>query len=132
MEPFLPIPNQRKTKRTFNRFHSDRYKRIGKSWRRPRGIDNRIRKKASGQIKMPSKGYKTDKNARHLIENGFRPVLIRNVTDLQPLISNNKFYCGVVEHSVSAKKRIDIFYKAMEYGIKLVNGKARLVEENKD
>lgn len=131
-EPFLLVPKQRKTKHKFNRFQSDRFKRVKKSWRKPKGIDNRVRKKYSGAIKMPNKGYGTDKLAKHMVHGGFRLVQVRNVDDLLPLVSNNKFYCAEVEHSVGAKKRIEIFYKAMEYGIFVTNGRARLVEENKE
>lgn len=132
MEPFLAVPKVRKTKREFNRFHSDRYKRVKKSWRKPRGIDNRVRRKLSGAIKMPNKGYGSDKLTKHMVHGGFRLVQIRNVNDLVPLISQNRFYCAEVAHCVSAKTRIEIFYKAREYGIKLTNGTARLVEENKE
>lgn len=132
MEPYLRVPRQRKTKHKFNRFHSDRFKRVKKSWRKPRGIDNRVRRKLSGAIKMPNKGYGTDKLAKHMVHGGFRLVQIRNVNDLIPLISQNRFYCAEIAHSVGVRKRIEIFYKAMEYGIHLTNGKARLVEENKE
>lgn len=130
-EPFIQIQKEKK-KKLFNRFQSDKFKRVGKSWRKPRGIDNRVRKKYKGAMKMPGSGYGSDKLTRHMVNGGFRLVRVRNVGDLTPLISQNRLYCAEIAHTVSAKKRIEIFYKAMEYGIVLTNGKARLIEEDKD
>ncbi|RVD91453.1 50S ribosomal L32 [Tubulinosema ratisbonensis] len=131
VQPLFEIKKVKKTNRTFNRFQSDRFKRVGTSWRKPRGIDNRVRKKYSGAIKMPGIGYGCDKVTRHLVE-GFRKVQIRNMDDLLALASQNKFYAGEIAHSVGAKKRIELFYKAAELDIKLFNGEARLERRNGD
>ena len=47
----------KKKKTTFDRFESDRYHRLSRSWRRPRGIDCRVRRKYRGVLRTPKVGY---------------------------------------------------------------------------
>ncbi|MCJ1368059.1 60S ribosomal protein L32 [Acarospora aff. strigata] len=44
---------KKRTKR-FHRHQSDTYKCVDPSWRKPKGIDNRVRRRFKGQIAMPS------------------------------------------------------------------------------
>lgn len=123
--------NMRKTP-TFARHQSEKFVRVKPSWRRPRGIDNKVRKNMNGVRRMPKIKYMKPEPIRFVLPNGFRKVLIHNPMDLEPLICLNKVYCGEIAHSVGAKKRIAIVNRAKELGITLTNGHARLIEEIKE
>lgn len=131
LESVIDKINDSKCKKTFNRFKSDRYKRLSKSWRKPRGIDNKVRRKFKGVTKMPSKGYKTENVIKHLTPEGYRKVMISNIKELEPLKSLNTFYCAEIRHAIGAKKRMEIIAKADEFGIIVLNRAGKLVEEAK-
>ncbi|GMT25777.1 hypothetical protein PFISCL1PPCAC_17074, partial [Pristionchus fissidentatus] len=119
----------KKHTRRFERHESDRYYRLKPNWRRPKGIDNRVRRRFKGQRLMPNIGYGNARNIRHVLPNGFKKVLVHNTKDLDMLLMNNKRYCGEVAHAVSAKKRKAIVERAAALNIKLTNGHARLRTE---
>lgn len=129
LSPIIDILNSKKCKRTFKRHHQDKYVKLGKKWRKPHGIDNRVRRQDGGAIKKPGKRYMTDARIKHLNPTGFREVLVENVKDLEPLKMNNQHYAAVIRHAVGAKKRAMIVQAAEEFDIVVLNGSARLVEE---
>ncbi|KAM0677982.1 60S ribosomal protein L32 [Binucleata daphniae] len=131
-EALIQFDKQKKTNMKFYRHHSDRYNRVKKAWRKPRGIDNRVRRKLRGARKMPGKRYMNDEIVRHILANGFKKVMISNVKELAALTGLNRLYCAEVRHEVGAKKRIEIVNKARELDIHITNEKARLVVENKE
>ncbi|ELQ76656.1 60S ribosomal protein L32 [Trachipleistophora hominis] len=131
LENVLTEINTSKCKKTFNRFKSDRFKRVKPSWRHPRGIDNRVRRKFRGTISMPNKGFKTASVIKNLTPDGYRKVMVSNVRELEALKSLNTYYCAEIRHGVGAKKRIEIVSKADEYNIVVTNRTGKLVEDAK-
>nr|BAS01617.1 ribosomal protein L32 [Lotharella vacuolata] len=99
-------------KKAFIRFNSKKLKRVKKNWRKPRGIDSKIRKKNKGFLKIPKIGYGTSKKIVNLNRNGKKTFLINNKIDLALLSCCKHFYNGILQKNISCFNR-KFFYKNM-------------------
>lgn len=99
------------------------------SWRRPKGIDSRFRRKFKGLPYMPNVGYGTAKKTKHTLPNGFLKFVVKNVKDLELLMMHNRKYCAEIAHNVSALKRKAIVERAAQLNVCVVNKDARLRSE---
>ncbi|KAK4046658.1 hypothetical protein ACM66B_001218 [Microbotryomycetes sp. NB124-2] len=119
----------KKRTKPFKRHQSDRYHGVKEAWRKPKGIDNRVRRRFKGQLPMPKIGYGSNKKTRHVLPNGFRRFVVKNEKDVELLLMHNNAYCGEIAHNVSSRKRIAIVEKAKVLGVKLTNANARVRAE---
>ena len=122
---------KKKTKK-FNRIQSDIFVRVKSSWRRCRGIDSRLRRKERGTPIHPSCGFGSDKETKYMLPDGFKPCIVHNVADLEPLVTQNTVYAAVIAHSVGGRKRRMIEKAAQEKYIKVVNAGARRRKEEQE
>jgi large subunit ribosomal protein L32e len=111
----------------FVRAESWKYARFSLSWRKPRGLDNKIRRKILGWPPGPSVGYKGPKVARYLHPSGYREITVNNVADL--LAINPEIQAARIAHTVGKRKRADIIAKAKELNIKILNVQVTSKEE---
>eukprot|EP00811_Abedinium_folium_P012146 NODE_21258_length_761_cov_6.736593.p2 GENE.NODE_21258_length_761_cov_6.736593~~NODE_21258_length_761_cov_6.736593.p2 ORF type:complete len:141 (+),score=47.87 NODE_21258_length_761_cov_6.736593:93-515(+) len=111
--------------KVFKRFQSQMFKRMHQSWRKPRGIDCRVRRRYKGTIRMPNIGYGSNRKTRYKLPNGLYKFVVRSVRDLDMLMMHNDRYCAEVAHNISAKNRKDIVKRAEELRIRLTNPAAR-------
>lgn len=103
----------------FIRQESWRYKRVDESWRKPRGIDSKMRKEVKGWPAKVKVGYRGPKAARGLHPSAYKEVLVYNVDDLSGI--NPKIEVIRIAHTVGARKRAEILGKAKELGIYILN-----------
>ncbi|VFJ13034.1 50S ribosomal protein L32e [Candidatus Nitrosocosmicus franklandus] len=105
----------------FRRQESWRYKRLAENWRKPKGIDNKMRLQVSGVPALVKIGYRGPKSSRGLHPSGYVDNLVYNVNDLLKL--NKDRDAARIAHTVGKKKRLEIISKAESIGIKVLNGK---------
>ena len=81
-----------------------KFKRVGFSWRKPRGKKNKTKAGKKGHRPMPSKGFMSERSKRGMIA-GKMPVLVYNTNDVQRLNDQN---IVIIASAVGNKKRKDI------------------------
>ncbi|MFH0896784.1 MAG: 50S ribosomal protein L32e [Candidatus Bathyarchaeota archaeon] len=111
---------QKSKKPHFTRQESWRYKRVATSWRRPRGIDSKMRLKLKGRPKLVVVGYRSPRLVRGFHPSGFVEILVYNVKDLEKVDSKQVVRIG---HTVGLAKKIKIVEKAKELGLRVLNAR---------
>merc|ERR1711911_67062 len=101
LRPLVKPDIVKKRTKKFIRHQSDRYGKVKSNWRKPKGIDNRVRKR-------------------------FKRFLVHNVRELEVLLMQNRTFAAEIAHNVSSKKRKDIVERAQQLAIKVTNPNARL------
>lgn len=123
--PLRKSQRSKHEKPKFKRQESWRYKRVKENWRRPRGIDSKMRKKVKGWPPSPKVGYRSPKEIRGLHPSGYVEVRVQSVDDVDKI--DPKTQAIRIAHTVGAKKRVEISARAEERGIHVLN--PRKVEE---
>jgi large subunit ribosomal protein L32e len=103
----------------FVRQESWRYKRVKPNWRKPKGIDSKMRKQKSGWPKLVKIGYRGPKAARYLHPSGYYDKLVHNVNELSLL--DPKKDAARIAAAVGKKKRKEIIEKAKSLKLKVLN-----------
>jgi large subunit ribosomal protein L32e len=114
-------------KPAFVRPESWRYDEFSESWRRPRGLDNKVRQKVKGWPPMPSMGYKGPKATRGLHPSGYREVIVNNVADLSTIDPATQ--AARIGRTVGKRKRALIIEEAKNLKIKVLNVKITAEKE---
>eukprot|EP01026_Neomeris_dumetosa_P039915 TRINITY_DN3290_c0_g1_i1.p2 TRINITY_DN3290_c0_g1~~TRINITY_DN3290_c0_g1_i1.p2 ORF type:complete len:135 (-),score=5.03 TRINITY_DN3290_c0_g1_i1:132-536(-) len=130
VQPLHKFKIIKKRRKRFVRHQTERKIAVKPNWRKPKGIDSRVRRRIKGNCcPMPNIGYGSNKKTKHIHPNGFYKFLVHNVRDLELLLMHNRSYCAEIAHSVSAKKRKDIVLRAEQLNINVTNRHARLRTE---
>ena len=109
----------KKSKPDFVRSESWRYVKLKESWRRPRGLDHKMRRKIKGWPPTVSVGYKGPKDARGLHPSGYREVLVYNAKEISKI--DPKFEAARIAHTVGKKKRVQIVAEAKKLEVFILN-----------
>mmetsp|Transcript_48644 Transcript_48644/g.122405 ORF Transcript_48644/g.122405 Transcript_48644/m.122405 type:complete len:134 (-) Transcript_48644:72-473(-) len=129
VQPLTQKKNVHKRTKHFFRYQSDRFDRVRPNWRKPRGIDSRVRRRFRGTPRMVTIGYGTNKKTRHQLPSGFQKFRVENVQDVELLLMNNRVYAAEIASNVSVLKRKQIIERALQLNVKVINANARLRKE---
>ncbi|HVB95288.1 MAG TPA: 50S ribosomal protein L32e [Nitrososphaerales archaeon] len=103
----------------FVRPESWRYVRLHPEWRKPKGLDNKVRKSFKGYPKRVKIGYGGPAKARGYHPSGHLDVLVHNPAQLDELIPERD--AVRIGRRVGAKKRAAILERATELGLRVLN-----------
>lgn len=108
-------------KPNFVRPESWRYVRIKENWRRPRGLDHKVRLMYDGWPPGVRVGYRSPRATRGLHPSGYREVLVFNVEGLKDVDPNTQAIR--IAHTVGKRKRVKILAEAKKKRIIILNAK---------
>ncbi|MCK5698436.1 MAG: 50S ribosomal protein L32e [Candidatus Aenigmarchaeota archaeon] len=112
----------KKKKPNFIRTDAGAVKRLQKKWRRPKGRDNKIRRRLKGSLASPS--YSSPKKVKGMHPNGLIEILTSNLNDLDNLDSTK--HTIRIRGTVGNKKKRTIIKKAKELKLHILNPKIKL------
>jgi large subunit ribosomal protein L32e len=109
----------KRRKPKFVRQESWRYKRLKENWRRPKGLDNKMRRKIKGWPPTVNVGYRGPKVARGLHPSGYKEVLIYNAEEVKKV--NPKTQAVRIAHTVGKRERAKILAESRKRKITILN-----------
>jgi large subunit ribosomal protein L32e len=119
-EKLLKLRKRVKEKKpNFVRQESWKYIRLKENWRRPHGLDNKVRKRFKGWPARVSAGYRGPKSARALHPSGFEEVMVYNADGLKEI--DPKTQAARIAHTVGKRKRAKILTEARKKKIVVLN-----------
>ncbi|MGD0951489.1 MAG: 50S ribosomal protein L32e [Methanotrichaceae archaeon] len=120
MDKLLRVRLRQKSKKPeFNRHDSHKKKRLSTSWRKPRGIHNKLGAQVSAKGKLVRPGFGSPRAVKGFHPSGYREILVRNMADLQKA----EGYAVRMASTLGRKKRTEIEAKAAEMNLKILNPK---------
>ena len=118
------------TRPAFIRQESWRYVRIHPEWRKPKGVDNKVRRQDKGWPALVRVGYRGPVEARGLHPSGHYDVIVYRSSDLDSLVPGRDV--ARIGGTVGAKKRAAVLERATELGIRVVNPTGLRIIESKE
>jgi large subunit ribosomal protein L32e len=120
VDRLLKVRSRQKAKKPeFNRHDSHKKKRLSTSWRKPRGLHNKLRQQVAAKGKLVRPGFGSPRNVRGYHPSGFKEVLVFNVNEV-----NEMHDCVVrIASTVGMKKHREIVAKALEKKLRVLNAK---------
>lgn len=92
--------------------------RLAEGWRRPKGLQSKVKDQKKGHYRRISVGFGSPAKVRGASRDGFMPVMVSNVSELKKIGPDQ---AAVIPRGVGQKKRAEIVKRADELSIKILN-----------
>lgn len=116
----MRIKKRRKQNRPlFLQYETWRYKKIKEKWKKPKGIDNKMRQNRKGWPKSVNIGWGAPKAVRHLHPSGKEEIMVNNSGDLT--LIDPEYQVGRISGQTGSRKRVQILEEAKRLNVKLLN-----------
>jgi len=116
----LKIRKQMAKKRPeFQAPESWRYRRIRQRWRKPTGIDNKMRTNEKGWPRSANVGWGGPQAIRGLHPSGREEIIVNNIADLYKV--DSKTQVARLSGRIGKRKRALILEEADKHGIRVLN-----------
>jgi len=116
----------RSKKPDFIRQEGRKIKRLGKSWRKPRGIQSKIRLGRRGKPAKVKVGYRTPLQLRDITPKGLIEINVSKLSELTNL--NKSKHAIVISRRIGLKKKLDLVKKVAEAGFTIANTNTKTLE----
>ncbi len=103
----------------FVRQESWRYDKLKPTWRKPKGVDNKMRLQQAGFPPLVKVGYRGPRASRGLHPSGLTEKLVHNPSELEGL--DPKAFVVRIAATVGARKREAIRDRAVRLGLRILN-----------
>ena len=113
---------KKKQKPDFQTTNSWRYIRVQKRWRRPRGIDNKMRESIKGWPQVVKVGYKKPaklRNKYYANDKVLEEFIVSSMSDLDLVLPDK--HVVRIDGKLGARKKEQIFQEAVSWGLKVLN-----------
>ena len=106
-------------KPTYRRVQAHQFAKLNHkdTWRKPKGMGNKVRRGRRGKPSMPEVGFKSPFSVSGLDHNGLRPVIVNNVAGLASV--DSKTDVVVIGATVGGRKTIDVLNAAVKAKLKV-------------
>ncbi len=109
---------QKKKKPAFIKQDAHKKKKLSPEWRRPKGLQSKVRLQLRGYRRRPKQGWRSPKDVRGFTHDGYEPVVVHAVAEL---LQTSKEKGIIIGSSVGLKKKILIVETALKENYILVN-----------
>ncbi len=103
----------------FRRQEWFRYKKLGDSWRKPRGKHSKQREHQARRPPVVDAGFRGPRSVRGLHPSGFKEAMVFNPSDLEKIDPQRE--AARIGSTVGSRKREQIMEKAAELNIRVLN-----------
>lgn len=93
--------------------------RLDNVWRKPKGIDSKMKVEKRGQGHLVKIGYKKPESIRGIHPSGYWAVRVHNTKELENV--NKEIQAAIISKRIGRKKRNEIIKKANELNIVILN-----------